>query len=119
MTKEINTISKRQYYHWMGSFDEISDDAKEVEKRWRACFKYAIVNWHSGFSKKAVDELFDRFEMDNWPDLAKENTEYDSHTQYQIRESFAGDAHYISDRASFDRIFRVHWLYRRGYVDGA
>lgn len=67
------------------------------------------------FKKKSINSLFYDFDMSNWEALHKENTEYKNYTKSELIESFASECSYISDRASYDRLFRTHWLFRNAF----
>lgn len=104
-------ISNDTYYEYMCSFDELPlENYKEIIDRWYECFKY-ILTRTKAYPSKSIAHLFTRFQMSNWKDLHKENTEFSAHTIEELYEKFCRDTRYISDRPSLDRLFRVHWLF--------
>ena len=54
--------------------------------------------------------------MDNWTATHKENTEYTNYSKMKLIDEFCGECHYISDRISYDRLFRAHWLFRQVFI---
>lgn len=54
--------------------------------------------------------------MKNWKALHKENTDYKDASKAEMVEAFKGDICYISDRLSYDRVFRSHWLFRNAFA---
>ncbi len=108
-------MNKDEFYKTMEAFHkDMPDDV--VSRNWRKCFVYALSSTYKDFPAAAAEILFDRFDMDNWKAMWKEHSpEYKDSTIDQMKEAFAGECHYISDRISFDRVFRTHWLYKRAY----
>ena len=110
-------MTENEYYNAMSSFADLPAD--KVKDVWFECFSYILEKFKVGFTKEAIKSLFHKFTMNNWKALHRENSpDYADSSNEDIRRAFAGEAHYISDRVSYDRLFRVHWLYLRGYVDG-
>lgn len=90
------------------SFDKIHRD-------WLKCFKYIFHYWHIGYTDKIIESLFYDFEMANWTALHQENTEYKGFSKRKLIASFCSECCYISDRTSYDRVFRTHWLFRKAF----
>lgn len=99
------------------SYDEnFEDKYLEIKKIWKEFFDITIRD--IGIKEqKAIDILFWEWDMCNWEVMHKDNTEYKNHTRKEMYDSFSGEASYISDRISLDRIFRTHWLFRQVFYD--
>lgn len=107
-------ISEDVYYNIMCKEIGKGKTFQEIHKMWFDCFQYILVKQFR-MSKKSCQILFYRFEMDNWTALHKENTKYKDKNEKQLLEIFFGECNYISDRASLDRVFRCHWLFRNAF----
>lgn len=107
-------ISDDEYYDIMCNFKSLTD-FKDIHDKWFSCFHYILTRW--GFNKRSIKSLFDNFVMLNWKDLHQENTEFKDLSKELLYNSFAGECWYISDRMSYDRLFRTHWLFLRAFHD--
>ena len=108
-------MTESEYYKAMSSFDS-KMPPEEVAALWRRCFAYILRSYKLGFTEKAIERLFEDFEMCNWPALHRDKClETKDMSTMELRGWFASECHYISDRASFDRLFRTHWLYNIAY----
>ena len=87
----------------------------ELKFLWFACFSYVLRDFNSGFNFQSSFSLFWYFDMENWAALHKENTEYVDYSQKRLKNSFLNEINYCSDRMSFDRLFRCHWLFKNVY----
>ena len=103
-----------QYYGLMENMIEYKD-FKTIHERWLKCFTYILRSFKAGFSKKTIEALFYDWEMENWEDLYKENSEYKDCSKTDLLEQFSGECAYICDRTSYDRLFRTHWLFRKAF----
>jgi hypothetical protein len=86
---------------------------KEAEEKWLKCFQYLLKQW--GFTSKNSMQLFYNFSMTNWPDLHLENTEYAGNSKNELFNKFCEECNYCSDRMTFDRLFRTHWLFLQAF----
>lgn len=89
----------------------------EIHEKWLNCFAYILKSFDVDFSYKSINSLFYFFEMDNWKTMHQENTEYKNYTKEELIDSFGNECHYISDRCTYDRLFRAHWLFRTAFND--
>lgn len=105
---------KKHYYTLMGDLGEGFD---EIHKNWFWCFSYILKSFNAGFTNKAIKSLFYDFDMANWKAMHKENSEYAEYDKEALLDEFFGEASYISDRTSYDRLFRTHWLFRQAFYD--
>lgn len=106
-------MTEKEYYEIMCETIYKYKSFKKVHELWYKCFIYGMGKLK--ISKSAANNLFYNFLMNNWTALHKEKTEYKDYSTSQLLESFKGECHYISDRLSFDRIFRAHWLFLQVY----
>jgi hypothetical protein len=108
-------MTKNQYYKIMSNFDK-DMSFEELHEKWFKCFDYILRLFKVGFNKKSIKSLFYDFDMENWKAMHKENSvEYKDHTKEQLIDEFCGECDYISDRTSYDRLFRTHWLFRQAF----
>lgn len=100
---------------WYESIDKLQslDNYKEIHNLWYKIF-YAYCKVFN-MNKGAIKSLFYNFQMQNWKDMHKSNSEYAEYLDTQLLESFKRDVAYCSDRMSLDRLFRNHWKFRQLY----
>ena len=87
----------------------------ELHNRWYKCFAYMLKSFNVGFTTKSIKSIFYGFAMKNWDALHQEHTYYKDYTKDELIESFCSECSYISDRYSYDRLFRCHWLFLRAF----
>ena len=107
-------MKKEEYYEVMSNMS-LDMNFKEIHKLWYNCFSYILKSFNVGHNDKTIKSLFYDFDMDNWKAMHKENTEYSKYTKESLIESFCGECMYISDRTSYDRLFRAHWLFKQSF----
>ena len=105
-------MNELEYYDKVNDFCGIND-CKVIKNNWRQCFKFILKRFNVGFTDKTINSLFDDFEMDNWSDLHIENTKYKDCNKEELYDEFEFEIGYCSDRMSYDRLFRIHWLFKR------
>lgn len=87
---------------------EFSSNRQDIHL-WESLFKEVLRKW--GISKKSADLLFKWGEYGyNWEKLW-ENEEEKNMTSSKMLDKFYSEVEYCSDRMSYDRLFRCHWLY--------
>jgi hypothetical protein len=102
-----------EYYKIMSSFDGIKyTEFNKVHKLWYSCFYAILKGLNSEYTVNLISDLFYNFQMDNWKDLHLVQSEYKNRTIFELYNIFSNEANYISDRTSYDRLFRTHWLFR-------
>lgn len=106
-----------KYYETITSFEDVGMNFEKVHDRWFGCFTYILEKFNTGFNKDSIKSLFYDFDMENWRTMHLENTEYKDKSKQELFESFAGECWYTSDRMSYDRLFRTHWLFRKAFHD--
>lgn len=102
-------MTEKEYYEIMCTTINKYKSFKKLYPLWYCCFIYAMAK--RGVNRKSAHSIFYNFIMDNWDALHLENTKYANYKRNELLESFKGECCYISDRLSFDRIFRTHWLF--------
>jgi hypothetical protein len=110
-------LDEQTYYKYMSSFST-KLSFRVIHYRWHECFTYILRSLKVGYTQRVIDSLFYGWEMSNWKAMWKENSEYAFSDAADIRESFCDECHYVCDRASYDRLFRTHWLFRKGWKAG-
>lgn len=107
-------MKEKEYYDIMCNMD-YKMSFEELNKLWYKCFTYILKSFKVGFNKKSIKSLYYDFDMDNWTALHKDQTEYKDYSKKKLIKAFCGECHYICDRASYDRLFRTHWLFRQAF----
>jgi len=92
------------------------DKFEEIDKLWYEYFSFTIRELGVN-TKKAIDALYYDWDMDNWEAMHFSKSEYKSYNRDEVYTAFYGDADYISDRISFDRLFRIHWFFKKCFHD--
>ena len=103
-------MTESQYYDTMTGFKS-SMTFDEIHKKWFKCFSYILKKFNVGYNSKIIKDLFYGFAMQNWDLLQFNNSKYCTLTDIKLLDTFAGECIYISDRTSYDRLFRTHWLF--------
>jgi hypothetical protein len=107
-------MNEKEYYKMMCSFST-EMKFKEIHEKWYKCFSYILKSFNVNYTDTAIKSLFYDFDMDNWKAMWKENTEYADYSNEQLIKEFCGETSYISDRTSYDRLFRTHWFFRNAF----
>lgn len=84
-------------------------DSDKVARMWNATFNCVLKEM--GLPKKARRFLWDNLVRGNWRRLYLMDDEV-KRTPKEWLEDFHWDVFYCSDRWSFDRLTRCHWMYR-------
>lgn len=106
-------MNKKEYYNIMVNMEDVFD-FKTLYSKWKKCFIYILVSIFK-FKKQSAIKLFYNFDMENWTALHIENTEYKNYSKNELIEAFVNECDYISDRISYDRLFRTHWLFKQSF----
>lgn len=110
----MKRISEEEYYKKMHNMRKLKT-FKSIHKNWYECFNYILRSYKVSFTDRAINSLFYNFDMQNWTALHLDKTEYKNYSKEDLLEEFFGECSYISDRTSYDRLFRTHWLFRRAF----
>ena len=109
-------ITEEEYYNLMcGGKETMGTTFEQIHKNWYDCFHSFLIRIDEGFNDKSIKSLFYDFDMSNWPAIHKANTEYRDYTKDKLIDSFLEECSYISDRNSYDRLFRTHWIFRQAF----
>lgn len=81
---------------------------EDIPRLWYKCFEYFLID---SIKKETIDDLFEYCTFSNWSDLHLENTSFANDSKDELLEHLIFEIRYISDRYTWDRIFRVHWLF--------
>lgn len=109
-------MTSKEYYNLCSNLDKLKTFG-ELHDAWYRIFDYTLRSWKLGYRAEIIDDLFYHWDMSNWKAMHKENTEYANHSDWDLHQAFTGDVAYISDRMSYDRLFRAHWLFREAYSE--
>ena len=102
LKKEINTED---------IFEKIQNSIREGKSKkilWKKHFLYFLLS--EGFSVNSIRSLYRWNIGENWREL-----KVDDHEVYFSGNPFDCDFHYILDRTTYDRLFRVHFKYCQTY----
>lgn len=110
----MKKITETEYYNLMSTFDT-NMNFDEIHEKWYKCFHYILRSFKVRFLDKTIHSLFYDFDMENWTALHKENTEYKDDSRKDLIKFFCIECGYISDKASYDRLFRTHWLFKNAF----
>lgn len=110
-------LSEKKYYDYMCEMGECiaNESFEELHSRWFNCFAYSLRKLDPSIPLTTIRALFYDWDMDNWEALHQDKTEYAGMEYGALLDSFDGECNYICDRVSWDRIFRVHWLFKRAF----
>ena len=108
-------MTKNDYYNLMEHLADNTISCKVILPRWHQCFTYIVNSICPSMPQKAIDSLFYWFGMSNWTAVHQENTVYAGYSTRKLVNRFAAECFYISDRPSWDRLFRTHWLFLRAF----
>lgn len=105
-----NKLSENQYYSLMAEFTH-DMPFEEVYGKWYACFTYMLKSFKVGYRDTVISHLFHNFDMLNW----HFKTDFYEASKETLLKEFCSEAHYISDRYSYDRIMRAHFFFIRAF----
>lgn len=106
-------MKKDKYYEIMSTMHEHTD-FEILHPLWKKCFEYILKSFKCKFTKQAINSLFYDFNMENWHLTSPEHI---TGTKIELICNFVWECSYISDRTSYDRLFRTHWFFLRAFYD--
>lgn len=109
-------MTEQEYYRAMNTMPTYKS-FETLHKKWYECFSYILKSYKKGYNKKIIDSLFYDWDMQNWTALHKEKTEYALYSKDELAVEFQHACTYICDRASYDRLFRTHWLFKNAFEE--
>ena len=118
--KSVEDIDFDKFEKMMSTMERIPITSfKRMYATWYKCFAYTLKSFKAGYTDKAIAHMFRYFDMCNWEQFHLDNSKYKDIPE-EIREEvmykdFCGECRYVYDRMSYDRLFRVHWLFLQIY----
>ena len=104
-------ITEKEYYTKMNSFSA-KTSMKKLREDWFDCFSFVLRDRKVGYTIKTIVDIFEDFEMVNGEMFHLENhPTLKNADRGCLIEEFTGDCKYTADRMSYDRLFRIHWLF--------
>ena len=90
-----------------------TEEYLKIKELWKKYF-YKIMYYKFGSSRFFAREFFDWGKYGyNWNVLHQNEMYKEDASTFQCLSDFYGELFYVSDRISYDRLFRVHWLWNR------
>lgn len=109
-------MNKQEYYQLMENMNE-KDKFPVLLEKWKKCFHFVLLSFNVGFTEQSINSLFEDWDMENWKEMWLENSEYKDYSKDRLIATFCNECGYISDRVSYDRLFRTHWLFKKAFYD--
>ena len=109
-------MTREKYYEIIENLDP-KMGFEELHLKWFQCYSFILKSFKSGFNEKSIKSLFYNWDMENWKAMHQEETEYKGYSKKKLIDAFCGECNYISDRVSYDRLFRTHWLFLRAFEE--
>lgn len=107
--------ASEEYFEIIHKITDSSKNYKKVKDNWKIIFECVLKEMK--FSDYSIKLLFENGKCGhNWRVLHKENTKYAEIGEKDIFKNFQFDLEYSSDRMSFDRLFRLHWLFNESFM---
>lgn len=114
---EVGVAVEVKYYDMCSNISDNIKDAKQIEKDWKWIFIHIITEMLPSLTEEDAEVMFNKYEMCNFKPWNKDNTEYAHLSKEEMLKEFKDDLYYCSDRMTFDRLFRCHWLYQQCIPD--
>lgn len=108
-------MTENQYYNMMCGGFKKSETFEYIHENWYKCFDYVLRKWKCGYNKKSIHSLFYNFDMQNWELMHRDKTGYKDYTKEKLIKTFIAECDYVSDRMSYDRLFRTHWFFLEAF----
>ena len=99
------------FYDKMGNIH--CNDFDSSMAMWYWCFSKMLTSLCPSHTGSTARSLFWDWDMENWKAMWMEGSEYEKSSREELINSFKCECNYISDRFSYDRVFRTHWLWRQ------
>lgn len=107
----IGLITKNKYYRLINDFHRTDNDVHTIMLKYPVIFK-AICKYNFHLNNKIIKSLYYNLGYGNWSHLW-EIKEEKLYTIEQLCEHLKWDVFYCSDRMSWDRLLRIHWVWQR------
>lgn len=103
-------ITRKKYYKLVNEFHHL-ENSQEIIAAYPHMFK-AICHYWFHLSNHTTKSLFQDLGYGNWKHLW-ETDEEKERTIYELCKELKSEVFYCSDRMTWDRLLRVHWLWQR------
>ena len=103
-------MTSKKYYNLVNEFEQLKD-WQEVLDKYPKMFD-AICIYNFKLPNRIRNDLFDNLCKGNWEHLW-ETEEEKKMTIAELCYELRGEVFYCSDRMSWDRLCRIHWLWQR------
>lgn len=103
-------MTSKKYYNLVNEFEQLKD-WQEILDKYPKMFD-AICIYNFKLPNRIRNDLFDNLCKGNWEHLW-ETEEEKKMTIAELCYELRGEVFYCSDRMSWDRLCRIHWLWQR------
>lgn len=103
-------MTSKKYYNLVNEFEQLKD-WQEILDKYSKMFD-AICIYNFKLPKRIRNDLFDNLCKGHWEHLW-ETEEEKKMTIAELCYELRGEVFYCSDRMSWDRLCRIHWLWQR------
>lgn len=104
-------MTRRKYYKLINDFMNMKDQDEEIIKTYPKVFN-TICKYNFKLSQRVIKSLFDGLSYGNWERLHETEAEM-TMTIPELCNSLRWEVFYCSDRMSWDRLCRIHWIWQR------
>ena len=103
-------MTSKKYYNLVNEFEQLKD-WQEILDKYPKMFD-AICIYNFKLPNRIRNDLFDNLCKGNWEHLW-ETEEEKKMTIAELCYELRGEVFYCSDRMSWDRLCRIHWIWQR------
>ena len=103
-------MTSKKYYNLINEFEQLKD-WQEILDKYPKMFN-AICIYNFKLPNRIRNDLFDNLCKGNWEHLW-ETEEEKKMTIAELCYELRGEVFYCSDRMSWDRLCRIHWIWQR------
>ena len=103
-------MTSKKYYNLVNEFEQLKD-WQEILDKYPKMFD-AICIYNFKIPNRIRNDLFDNLCKGNWEHLW-ETEEEKKMTIAELCYELRGEVFYCSDRMSWDRLCRIHWIWQR------
>lgn len=103
-------MTSKKYYNLVNEFEQLKD-WQEILDKYPKMFN-AICIYNFKLPNRTRNDLFDNLCKGNWEHLW-ETEEEKKMTIAELCYELRGEVFYCSDRMSWDRLLRIHWIWQR------
>ena len=103
-------MTSKKYYNLVNEFEQLKD-WQEILDKYPKMFD-AICIYNFKLPNRIRNDLFDNLCEGNWEHLW-ETEEEKKMTIAELCYELRGEVFYCSDRMSWDRLCRIHWIWQR------